>query len=364
MVRPIHTSDRATFKKCRRRWEWSSPMHRNLRPKRQFGVAMPLYFGSAIHKAIELYYHPVLKRDPVETFATVWKEGFVNEKGEIEIEGTRLLEKLAPEWYASEIEMIEEHYELGMGMMEFYKLYSELNDDFDVVATEHVFEIPLFDNVVYKGKMDAVIRNRDTGEYGIIDHKTTAKMGEDYFEKLDMDEQCTSYIWAANQEVKLGHAWASNLDGVQIDYVLYNVLRKACPSPPTVVGSGKRLSVARSTESTTLELFEESLDRLDLWGWLESDTKGQAYHQWLKEAGDSQFIQRAIVERNQHEINHVGERIIWEAMDMTDHPKMYPNPTGDWYCLKCPFRAACLAKNDGSDYEAILRDNFELNVGR
>src|SRR4051812_5729556 len=81
---PIHASDRGTFKSCRRRWDWSSPMRNNLAPKpEEHGVVMPLWFGSGIHWALRHYYDPLLKRDPVETFKTwwdiQWNGGYVTE---------------------------------------------------------------------------------------------------------------------------------------------------------------------------------------------------------------------------------------------------------------------------------------------
>src|SRR3954451_24631406 len=64
---PIHGSDRATFKRCRQAWEFSAPSRYNLVPKITYeGISFPLWFGSLIHKALEEYYHPVVRRHPVE----------------------------------------------------------------------------------------------------------------------------------------------------------------------------------------------------------------------------------------------------------------------------------------------------------
>src|SRR5205814_4275874 len=66
---PIHTSDRGTFKACRRRWAWSSPSRDNIISKVQVhGVTVPLWFGTGIHYALEKYYNPSLREDP----ETVW----------------------------------------------------------------------------------------------------------------------------------------------------------------------------------------------------------------------------------------------------------------------------------------------------
>ena len=81
---PIHTSDVGSFLRCRRYWNWSSPARNNLRTRADVsGVNTNLAFGTWIHYALEHFYHPGLKRDPVETFRTLfhwqWNGGEVTE---------------------------------------------------------------------------------------------------------------------------------------------------------------------------------------------------------------------------------------------------------------------------------------------
>src|SRR3954452_15910762 len=81
---PIHTSDVASFLRCRRYWNWSSPTRSNLRHKVEiYGIDTNLWFGSGIHYALEMYYNPALRRDPVEAFQTwfeyQWNGGIVTE---------------------------------------------------------------------------------------------------------------------------------------------------------------------------------------------------------------------------------------------------------------------------------------------
>lgn len=80
---PIHASDRGTYKRCRRRWDWSSPARRNLVPKVALnGVIMPLWFGTGIHYALEKFYTPGLSQDPEVVFQTwfdlQWRGGTVS----------------------------------------------------------------------------------------------------------------------------------------------------------------------------------------------------------------------------------------------------------------------------------------------
>src|SRR5215471_11175705 len=82
---PIHASDRGTFKRCRRKWDWSSPMRRNLQPNvEMMRPDKNLWFGTGIHYALAQYYNPTLRRDPIETFLWWWelqmKGGYVIEE--------------------------------------------------------------------------------------------------------------------------------------------------------------------------------------------------------------------------------------------------------------------------------------------
>lgn len=83
-VIPIHTSDVSTFMGCRRKWNWSSPAKSNLRRRVEIdGIYVPFWFGSGIHYGLEMNYHPILQRDPVEAFKTwytyQWEGGQVTE---------------------------------------------------------------------------------------------------------------------------------------------------------------------------------------------------------------------------------------------------------------------------------------------
>jgi hypothetical protein len=97
--------------------------------------------------------------------------------------------------------------------------------------------------------------------------------------------------------------------------------------------------------------------------WQEFE-KLRAYVEYVRESGDEQFIVRNQVRRNRHEIYSCGMRVYAETMDMLNKPYIYPNPTGTWGCLKCIFRAPCIAKDDGSEWEWMLDEQFEKNHNR
>lgn len=270
---PIHSSDRAAFKFCRRQWSWGSPARMNLIPRADVhGVDKNLWFGTGIHSALEAFYNPVLKRDPVEAWLTwfelQWRGGIVTQdevKGfadrnpqphgvQVKV-GDSIPETIMSQRqtyrvdglcdilpdFADNDELFMGMKDMGVGMMRFYKDYSEANDNFRVISLEHDFSVPVMNEkgeVLYaidnrkmpdgwepdfelgnefgplikeytqpitgyppfqriekqvhvRGRMDMILQEQEYGRYGIMDHKTASAVKEDYFRHLELDEQCT-----------------------------------------------------------------------------------------------------------------------------------------------------------------------------
>jgi hypothetical protein len=275
----------------------------------------------------------------------------------------------------------EEEYmafkELGVGMMTFYKEYAAREDDFEVVAAESTFSIPLgFERIDLReespnygktlevharGKRDAIVHWPDRPEkqqYGIFDHKTASKVDEDYFESLENDPQFSTYIWASVTEAEI-----HDLPWKHIENVVCNALRKVYPKPPTITTRGFP-SIDRSKEGTTAQMFSDTVRDIGLVDWFHDDKKAQEYYEYLLSEGDKVFIQRDFARRNVHEIRATGEELRMVAMDMLDEPRIYKSPSRLGYCTRCQFRAPCISKDDGSDWKGMLADGYELNRDR
>lgn len=397
---PIHGSDVASYKRCRRYWDWTSPARNNLRRRVEiYGINLPLWFGTGIHYALEMYYDPMLRRDPVESFKTwfqfQWEGGVVGPEwldrtydihprtyDGASIPGDdrwviKGLQELIP--YSVETwEEIEQHKELGIGMMEYYKQYAETHDDFVVVAAESVYSIPLgFESIDLRedspnygkrlevharGKRDAILYFPSLDRFGINDYKTDARYDEDAREaKLEKDEQCSNYLWATKREaLEYDLPWK----GALVDRVVYTTLRKNHPKPPTITTQDLP-SIDRQKEGTTPELFEAAVighpKRED---WFRTNEKARAYYTYLCENADKAFIVRDIVTRNKYEIEATGRHLEMIAREMLNEPAIYPNPTTQWNCIRCAFRAPCIAADDGSDWQGMLADGYETNRDR
>lgn len=414
-VIPIHTSDRATFKACRRKWNWSSPARNNLtRRVDVFGIYPPFWFGTGVHYAIEKYYNPAYTEDIVVAFET-WYNMQINggvitpdELGEYADRNPKLLDNglyrvegladLMPYYDADEF---DEYLNTGIGMLTYYKEYAASHDNFTVIAVEQNFSVPITDengNAIYmrdsrdepdgwepnfdlenalgplyriddgmlekqvhaRGRMDQVIQDNESGRHGLRDYKTTSRVDDDYFRHLDLDEQCTTYSWAAEQMAIL-----YDLPYTTIDFIDYQALLKNYPKPPTVNKRGFPLSVNRQSESTTAEMFAEAVDVLGIRKLFELDDSAQRYYTWLVETEDRRFINTYRVRRNKFQKYNCGRRLYFEAMDMLDpNISIYPNPTKDYGCLNCWFRAPCVMVEDGGDYKILLEDGYVKNYDR
>jgi len=415
---PIHTSDRGTFKYCRRKWSYSSPTTRNLVPRSNiYGIIEHFWFGTGIHHALERFYNPLLKEDPtaawIDWYELQWNGGLIdksmlyeyadrNPEPHATIPDVFVVDGLKDVLPDPDPDEFAAYKTLGTGMMNFYKQYAPNHDNFAVIMVEHDFSVPIInpttgytmqaldtrvmpdgwehspgpplyhirttDNtgvlkaVHARGRMDLIVQDLDNGQYGIMDHKTAKSIGDDYFSHLEIDDQITTYAWAAEQE-----AITYDLEYKNIDFVIYQGLRKAFPSPPTELANGMP-SVAKATESTTALLFEQYIKEHNLKVVFESSAKLQAYYAWLLEQGDKMFIQRDTVKRNKFQKAQLGSRIFYEATDMLnvmDKPEfLYPSPQKDWGCTKCTFRAPCVAQEQGYDYEAMLADGYVSNYDR
>lgn len=394
---PIHASDIATFMLCRRKWDWSSPSRNNLRRRVElYGVDPNLWFGTGIHYALERFYNPLLKRDPVEVFSTwfdmQWTGGFIpiDQNEHLQLEQSHDLQPIAMDngWQVRGLRDLlpspdEEEWlgyrELGIGMMEFYKTYSEREDDFEVIAAESSFSIPLgFEakdtreespsygkkiEVHLRGKRDAIVyypeRKNPKLQYGIHDYKTKSMIDENWRVSLENDPQASTYIVASIKEAE-----QHDLPWTTIQDVLFTALRKVYPKPPTITTRGFP-SLNRNDESTTAQMFEDCVRESGLTDWFHNDPKAQGYYEYLLENGDKVFIERERATRNPHQIKVAFDELVMVAKEMVD-PKLniYKHPSGSFTCTKCAFRSPCLAKDDGSDYKEMLVSSFELNRDR
>jgi len=155
-----------------------------------------LHFGSLIHECLELWHG---QRDLARVLD--------------------LIDRRCPARAQDEDQKRDWH--LATAMMRAYaERYAE--EEFEVVALEHVFEGPIANPATgaasrsfrLAGKVDGIVRI--DREYFILEHKSASQIDSDYLERLWTDFQITLYAHYVEQTM-----------GIPISGILYNVLVKA-----------------------------------------------------------------------------------------------------------------------------------------
>ena len=356
MKHVIRTSDRLTYKRCRRSWDLGSIDRQNFVPDRP---AKPLEFGTAWHAGLATYYDPLTwdmvknkkTRDVVEAYAL---QSFHAECDK------QYAKRRDPNTGEVDLEVEEDFAErriLGEGMFKNYFQWAPLNDNFKVVAVELDFEVPILAPdgeqmickchgwpVYYQGRLDGLVEDL-YGWYWILEHKSTGQMGDT--QHLVLDEQTGSYAWAVQQML-----------GVRILGIIYSEALKDFPEPPKQLVStrlGRNFSVAKN-QRTTYEVYLKAITEAG-----EDVTLYEDILSYFREEGNP-FLRRSAPHRNQNELKDIGHRIWMEATEMLDTELfIYPNPSR-FNCMMCAFMQVCVSMNDGSDYGFLLEEEYRART--
>lgn len=340
----IHISDVRTYRTCRRRWEWSSSLGRNLEPTVPY---IPFFTGRAIHHCLEMYYGP--RHIPLDKAL----DQFLKDEQEE-------IAKIGELWPQEEASF-DEQIEMMRGILGHYKLWVEhdhkmyADENLKFITLEQEFDVPMLTpggrvskKMRLGGRFDGVVQHIPTGDYWIWECKTTRSVQE-LVNSLANDEQCGAYMYAA-----------SKMLGVPIKGVLYNILRKKVPTQPAVLASGL-LSQAAKTDCTAF--FYVWCVRQLYPDW--SDDTIQGFYGPLLELfkdKEAAFFLRFPVYRTPYEITGLMKNIYYTACEMI-RPTTVRYPAPSWLnCTMCHFRSPCIAMNSGSDYEVLLREEFQNRV--
>lgn len=379
LVHEIHTSERRSFRGCRRRWDWI--FRQNYYP---IMTAKPLEFGSAYHKGMEVYYDPNTWKWDREIVGNGAIIAFVKEceeqrKKAIDANNSGMLEADVQADY-------DERVELGKGMMNYYfkEVAPKLDKGWKPVKVEIAFMIPVpnpetnepviwckcdqchekwynyLDKippvaelhgtefmglpVVYAGRLDMLAEDTN-GNYWIFDWKTARNVSSDT-EFLYLDDQIGSYVWALR---KLG---------LNIRGFVYHEQRKGYPQPPKQ-NKARRLgclfSVSRN-QDVDYNTYLAAIQAEDADAYAAGHY--DAFLEFLKAEG-IEYYARHQVAKSYEEIQSIEQNIGYEALDMID-PKIriYPS-AGRFACGFCAFRQPCMEKNSSGDYQYALDTLFE-----
>lgn len=333
----IRTSDRSSFRRCRRKWGWSSHLRGNMEPKLRNKY---FWIGSGVHYSLEDFHSYKHFESPAEAFRA-YTEACKHTKGF----------QLPDEW--------KDQAELAESMLDYYSLdwlkgygrsplqtfvhngEAQVEVRFEIVVP---LKGPNGEEIRYRGTLDRVAID-EHGRLWIVEYKTAAQFVTAHF---DTDGQVTAYVWAGN-----------SLYNKPITGVIYQQHRKTLAEEPRLLANGKISSAKNQLTSyakykAALEALYQSVDKAPA-------TNIQCLnHLASKESEDQDpYIRRDWIYRNEHQLQAEGAKILMELEDILnpDLP-LYPNPTRDcsW---GCDFQTACISLDDGSDWEFHLKDEMQ-----
>lgn len=338
----IRTSDRATFRRCRRKHSWSFSGGQNLRPQSESG---PFWLGSGLHFALEDFHgyrYFQYARDALKAYA----EATTHTGLDLPQEAGELLE-------------------LGQGMLDYYEAWLEtreslntlwINGEPQVEVQIHI-ELPkedlirycpqhvldLYDRILYQMTLDRVAIDVYSRLW-LVEYKS-AKNFQHFH--LDTDGQVNAYSWGITLRYP-NH---------EIAGVCYQQHKKQVPKAPEFLKSTKLFSTSKR-QKTTYALYRTALR--NLYGptadrWPEPNRMYLDYLIQQESQDKDNLIRRDFVERNTSQIQSEYQKILMETSEIINPDTLlYPNPT--WNCgWDCSFQLPCVHYDSGLDWQSELR---------
>ena len=329
----MRTSDRSAFRRCRRKWDFTSHLRQNLTSTEQKSY---LWLGTGGHFALEDWYGYNYYGSPVvafEAYVTAQQQWAKKMKG---LGGSKL-----PEDY-------EEQATLAKGILNYFLEWIKVREDYPTYMVDGEpqteirlnvpidLDIPGIDNkLVYGCTLDRVVIIDD--ELWITDYKFNKNFDTN---PLEWNQQMSAYIWAASTIYDLPIAGG----------ILWQ-FKKEVPKQPRVLSNG--LLSANKSQLTTHILYRQAL--IDMYGSVDGAPEANVHclnELAKRQADDSdQFIRRDRTYRTWEQQQAEGDKMLMEARDMFDPDlPLYPNPTKDcgW---DCEVKEVCLMIDREDDWE-------------
>ncbi len=332
------------FKECRRAWYLGEI--RGLVPKTPTDY---FWFGDKMHIGLQVLAETGDTEKAIASYMEACNASISD------------LEKGFGAFWADMAPMFQELVTLGRGMLHNYAIFDRSTGmNLKTVALEERLFVPIHNpnGRALKGmpkltaRMDRlVIREGQDGEY-IIDYKNSTRAWTEG-RNLELDEQTTGYhyeFWRVRGYLPRG--------------MIYDTLLKRIPNEPRVLKPRKHgdppLLSKDKDQGTTFELYTQALREMNLDPKDYTDILAQ-----LKEQAWTKYFKREVTTRNMEQIKAYERDLFYTFQDMRavaqDPRKAYPNPS-PMRCPRCPFRDVCLAMNDGSDAEDMIKARFTVST--
>lgn len=323
MVYRLHMSERTTFKRCRREWDFSSRNRQNLEPTAGSGL---VDFTQALRDALAVYYFPGMWE---------WDRAIVQPLVHQALD--RSLRGQAEGAIGEEA--LQELQSRGHALLDAYAAWAPTVDHFTPIRVDTDFEVNVpdparpgtslltaaGDEVKLYGRVDLLVIDSDDA-YWVVQHRLVSDGWADH-DALQLDEQTITWAWA----------WPQFYLGMQISGTIYNEMRADAGELPIPVPVsegrpqvGHRRMYARSGTVSGERLHAEGTDA----------------------------FRRTRIRRTATELAATGVDLAAEVnAAISPNLQIYPSPSPE-VCSRCLYRSPCLIVNQGEDPTAELSQSY------
>lgn len=326
----IRTSERGDLKSCE--FFWYHHWQRGLTGRK---VPTWSWFGTAIHKALEVRYPVGNKRGGIADVLAAFDAAVEGETGRVWEKGGEL-----------DDQEVHDGKALGIEMLKGYVKHYGLDSRWQVIHTEQPFQIDVRHPetgrliAVYCGTWDLFVWDKVDKVYRLVDHKTRAQFKTDW-SFYDLNDQGGSYLWVAPEVLRHMGLLGKN---DHIDGIVFNMLRKAMPQPTAEDGIRYNLPKRKHYEDSLRAVGYEWPPKASLPVLatiakdLGLDVKGDA-----RAKQPTPLFKRYTTHRGIEQRVNQGQKVLAEArrMDLLRRGKLplLKHPTED--CVRCSLFEFC-----------------------
>jgi len=293
-----------------------------------------LVLGSAVHHALGAYYGSGPTQQEWDApGALVAYDAYIQREREAGLEVDDELENFIA---------------LGREMVRNYIPFSKMNDDFTVIQPEVSLEYD-FNDFYFAGTTDGVVKDNQNGIW-LLEHKTAAQFPNTA--ALSFSMQAAMYCWVAQKTPAI-----SSLGSVR--GVMFNILRKAVPTQPKMLKSGRGME-RRKDIGCTPQQYLEAVARAGF--------DPNEYAEFAAELDPNKFVHREYISLPLSSLGVAVTEFTYIAHDMMAILEAVdsgaPTPPTAYrcdplrMCSWCDYRSLCSQKLFGRSWKEIAAFDF------
>lgn len=337
--------DREWFKRCRRAWDFGSRTRLNLEsrtPRWSTDV------DRALRDALAVYYFPGMWEWNRAVVLPLTYHAFdrTMEKQRARFEDAAVLTPERAEAHeqaaARGRELLGRYLEWAPAVDRFWPVRVESDFDVQVPDLRHPgsdLVSPDAQPIRYTGRIDMLVVDEHDA-YWIVRHRYV-DAGFTDLDLLLLDDEPVAACWA----------WEIFYIGMRIAGTIHNELRLG-GDPPDPAEPVRRPRASHAFARARAANRGSGHRRMYAQAEREPDEIV------VEEGGD--MFRRTRIPRGRPEVEHLGERLQLEILEMVDPDlAIYPTPVAE-HCTRCDYRSPCVALNQSGDVQEILSRDYTI----